>query len=146
MREFLFRGKYCDSDVWGWGSLCIDPDGYFIYEDEVGTKVIPETVGEFIGSMDCRGNKIFTGDIIRMNSELYIIDYAQRYHRYAPVRKGVVFASFDPAYVEVVGNVTDFPQMAEEIMNNDHDKYSPPDFKLIEGLIEERNNSGLIEE
>lgn len=142
-----YRGKYADTGEWFYGYLCRDKDGSFIYDENgCGTEVIPESTGIYIGSEDCNGTEIYTGDIIRMNKELYIIDYVQRYHRYAPVRKGVFFASFDSAQVEVVGNVTDFPQMAEEIMNNDHDKYSPPDFKLIEWLIEERNNSGLIEE
>lgn len=137
-----YRGKRKSTCEWVYGPLIANMFGTSICcNDGEWLGVIPESTGIFIGSKDCNGTEIYTGDIIRMNKELYIIDYVQRYHRYAPTRKGVFFASFDPAYVEVVGNVTDFPQMAEEIMNKDHDKFSPPAW-----LIEERNNSGLIEE
>lgn len=89
MREILFRGKRVDNGEWIEGHLIWCEDGrariipshtdIFCYEmDEsiiqtVAHRVIPETVGQYTGLTDRNGTKIFDGDIIRFDENLYTV-------------------------------------------------------------------------
>ena len=84
-REILFRAKYQQSEdvndlKWVYGYLCMAPLIYkppmISIQTDTGTgntpwngarHVIhhPETIGQFIGCNDIKGNKIFEGDILR---------------------------------------------------------------------------------
>lgn len=65
-RQILFRAKRADNDEWAYGDLLHLPNGdVVILSDKGYTKVKPETVGQFTGLSDDKGNKIFDGDIIR---------------------------------------------------------------------------------
>lgn len=69
-REIRFRGKRADklNDNWVYGYLIIEPDGsgwidHFPDGNRHTTEVILETVGQFTGLTDSKGNKVFEGDI-----------------------------------------------------------------------------------
>lgn len=74
MREILFRGKQKHNGEWAYGHLVKDATGYcaifldgFIAAPEVVHalcfEVIPETVGQYTGRHDLKGEKLFEGDV-----------------------------------------------------------------------------------
>lgn len=78
-REILFRAKYQQSDdkndtIWVYGYLCMATIPNRVPTIAIQTTrynwarhVIhhPETIGQYIGCNDIKGNKIFEGDILR---------------------------------------------------------------------------------
>ena len=82
MQYILFRGKRVDNGEWveGYyyeskisGCFILSPkikvrkkDGVVIKDSFEAAKVIPETVGEFIGKTDNNGKNIFEGDIVKV--------------------------------------------------------------------------------
>ena len=84
MREILFRGKRQENDVYGkvgeWvygipiqnkiGTfISFDKNPHYCYQDyyielDEISKIDPETVGQYTGMTDIRGNRIFEGDIV----------------------------------------------------------------------------------
>jgi len=82
-REILFRGKRKDNGKWIFGYLKIGSGGKTYISVCEKTKlgdnwlvfeVDPETVGEYTGLLDCKGQRIFEGDIVQF-------DYAGLVHK-----------------------------------------------------------------
>ncbi len=138
MREILFRGKRLDNGKWAYGYL-IAPEfapnkkyiGYLFADDDHDIDVVevdPETVGQYTGLDDSKGQKIFEGDIMLLNSELGqrygIVEFGEY------IKKNKKEASFfvrwnlsclrtdigywaSRKYCEVISNIYDNPELLE---------------------------------
>lgn len=67
-KEILFRGldKNATFQYGFYDKNSYHPDVYIEF-NECTYHVIPETVGQFIGLLDCNNKKIFEGDILKYN-------------------------------------------------------------------------------
>jgi uncharacterized phage protein (TIGR01671 family) len=75
MREILFRGKSIAVGSWLEGSLIIkDAKICYCYtiiadkNENCYPDVKPETIGQYTGLNDCKGGKIFEGDIVECDN------------------------------------------------------------------------------
>ena len=121
MREIIFRGLKEDNEGWVEGFYnFIEPDYLIYHYDEsekrfVLTPILPKTIGQFTGSYDANGNKIFEHDIIKkvVNDEelIGVVEYAD-------AAFGVRFADGEGQFLcffenccEIIGNIHDNPEL-----------------------------------
>jgi len=126
MREHIYRGKRIDNKEWEYGNLIIDGNfAYIILLENIDRydrhEVDPETVGQFTGSLDKNGARIFEGDIlasgegrvptlvewVKEDCGFYIFNLQRnrernRFDKY-----------FKPFVGEVIGNIHDNPELLE---------------------------------
>ena len=71
MREYLFRGKRLDNGEWVYGYGAIDNEILTLdfAKGIVRVECVPETVGQFTGLADRKGNRAFTDSVIRYSGE-----------------------------------------------------------------------------
>ena len=124
MRQILFQGKTVKTGEWIQGCLTyyIDAEFHSFIEDPITmerTEVIPSSVGEFTGTTDKYGKKIFENDIIIAEDHPikgeYIVTYnplgfeAINTDKTAKHQKFFVVGYYN---IEVVGHSYDMHDMA----------------------------------
>lgn len=130
-REILFRGKTIQGGFWKEGCLLYWANQAQIWErDEDGMthnySVDPKTVGQYTGFKDDHGKKIYEGDIVKILGEGGG-DCVEDYYIYGEVEwldniglwyfTGVhdsydnIIRTYD---IEVVGNISDNPELLEQ--------------------------------
>jgi hypothetical protein len=86
-------------------------------EEIEAIRVVPETVGQYIGKNDITDKKIFTGDIVNIgddNEKYYEVFYNKEECAYQlKYFAGYITGIYDN--MKVVGNVTDNPELYNEI-------------------------------
>ena len=130
MREILFRGKRLDNSAWETGSLvilrmdCHDAQ-YYIADKMTGyhTPVDPSTVGQYTGLLDKNGERIFEGDIAKVlqgkDKDIAYVGFENGAFMLYP-KTGNIYERtlweywYNDWDVEVIGNVTDNPELLEK--------------------------------
>ena len=127
MIEILFRGKRIDNGEWIDGNLIRYEDGrariceshteIFCYEKDrsiiqtVAHEVDPSTVGQCTGLKDKNGNRIFEGDILSIWNESHdVVVFEDGAFDLENTSIPMRFAN----KFEVIGNITDNPELLEK--------------------------------
>ena len=143
MREILFRGKRLDNGEWVYGSFCMDAreqfnglcgvDGFIrLYDKSKGKmqthEVDRETVGQYTGLKDKNGKRIFEDDVCRFrewsNGEMCWVGKVHWEYQQFMISGGpnkecetmfeLCMSRFIPENIEVIGNITDNPELLEK--------------------------------
>ena len=133
MREILFRGKRLDNGEWVEGFYNHIPCGRFSEDEHMIQTVLengkigmlhdidPSTVGQYTGLKDKHGKRIFEGDVIKrfwLGAEIiYCVQYdGENAHFIGKAMNKSGFTTFDGdgEMFEVIGNITDNPELLEK--------------------------------
>ena len=156
MREILFRGKRIDNGEWITGGIFqqkaddVKDEVVYIIDNSSNDvdwahRVIPETVGQFTGVTDKKGNRVFEGSIFRYEPHfttekacLGIVKYRNTYDRqracndcgfviewqHEPLlmlREDLLYWCGDGKSASVIGNIHDMNGSDIEVIDNIHD-------------------------
>ena len=125
MREILFRGKQADNEKWVIGYLSSKhtitiqtPCGH---TDEI--VICADTVGQFTGLTDKNGKRIFEGDVAKVlqgkDKDIAYVGFENGAFMLYP-KTGNIYERtlweywYNDWDVEVVGNITDNPELLEK--------------------------------
>ena len=132
MREILFRGKRTINGDWVYGDFVHGNerkslrDSIFVYDSETQSfndyEINPSTLGQYTGLTDKNGKRIFEGDVVKTDkfsepNKQYIIKYDLQFGAFiGQDRYNVYFVTFDgdSGDFEVIGNITDNPELLEK--------------------------------
>ena len=133
MREILFRGKDEGTKEWVYGYYYENPaqfhmgKEYYIFDDKTISRysVIPETIGQYTGLTDKNGTKIFEGDIIKAQDDIFGSPFCNGITGKVVYEETAFFIEpKDPmetqwlfnecAVYEVIGNIYDNPELLKE--------------------------------
>lgn len=125
MREIKFRGR--DGDNWYYGSLFVNECGHTVISAPKSFWMKPvnaDTVGQYTGLKDAKGNEIYEGDILDIDGEfiaevVYCDGSYELYAKQGPLGKlGDIAYEYSLAIVDgvietfsVIGNVHDNPEL-----------------------------------
>ena len=125
MREILFRGKQEDNEKWVIGYLSSKhtitiqtPCGHM---DEI--VICADTVGQFTGLTDKNGKRIFEGDIAKVlqgkDKDIAYVGFENGSFMLYPTTGNIYERTlceywYNDWDVEVIGNVTDNPELLEK--------------------------------
>ena len=126
MREILFRGKRLNNGEFAYGFLVKMFGAYHIIDkDDENTayEVIPETVGQYTGLKDKNGKRIFEGDIAKVlqgkDKDIAYVGFENGAFMLYP-KTGNIYERtlweywYNDWDVEVIGNITDNPELLEK--------------------------------
>ena len=127
MREVLFRGKYAPSGAWIMGDLRQYPSGAKAIKANDMLHIMevsPDTIGQFTGLVDKHGKKIFEGDVVVLTLPAAKMHWRAvcKFHsgafglvwHHMGVERWQAFAAICNAEYEVIGNIYDNPELAED--------------------------------
>ena len=117
MREIEFRAKTKNKNMWGYGDLIHDENGYSILSKKEGClKIKPNTIGQYTGLKDKNGKKIFEGDILEF--DFYDIGKQRAFvywnEKYCAFLLNVISNNFEFAKIsdgKVIGNIYENPEL-----------------------------------
>ena len=131
MREILFRGKRLDNGKWVYGYYVhIGPvscqRAYIIpeYKSAIyAIEVDPSTVGQYTGLKDKNGKRIFDGDVAKVlqgkDKDIAYVGFENGAFMLYP-KTGNIYERtlweywYNDWDVEVIGNITDNPELLEK--------------------------------
>lgn len=121
MREILFRGK-TEKGEWVQGVPFVEEERCYIIQDlficeeydctgAVNSMVIPETVGQYTGLTDKKGNKIFEGDIVIAPIYYDVGCYPHTESKIISVKIPEIYKMSVDGNFEIIGNIHDNPEL-----------------------------------
>ena len=133
MREILFRGKRTINGDWVYGDFVHGNerkslrDSIFVYDSETQSfndyEINPSTLGQYTGLTDKNGKRIFEGDIAKVlqgkDKDIAYVGFENGAFMLYP-KTGNIYERTLWSYwyndwdVEVVGNITDNPELLEK--------------------------------
>jgi uncharacterized phage protein (TIGR01671 family) len=145
MRDIKFRGKSLSTGEWLHGSLVWNTGRAFIFETDLDAmigkvrdcEVLPGSIGQYTGMKDRLGVDIYEGDVLywfefggrhmgygsqgAMHWDKHTMSWALLRDRLtADGRLCIVPRPYDKRHLEVVGNITDNPELMERVSHDRH--------------------------
>ena len=133
MREILFRGKRTINGDWVYGDFVHGNerkslrDSIFVYDSETQSfndyEINPSTLGQYTGLIDKNGKRIFDGDVAKVmqgkDKDIAYVGFENGAFMLYP-KTGNIYERtlweywYNDWDVEVIGNITDNPELLEK--------------------------------
>lgn len=133
MREILFRGKRTINGDWVYGDFVHGNerkslrDSIFVYDSETQSfndyEINPSTLGQYTGLTDKNGKRIFEGDVAKVlqgkDKDIAYVGFENGAFMLYP-KTGNIYERtlweywYNDWDVEVIGNITDNPELLEK--------------------------------